>query len=108
MPRQFLISQAGPGGISSIHLPLKQLAQKPHRIAAPILGQTQVRRQFTHLIVFRVVPQDQQIFFQGFSGLTLLQKFFGTLHPPRQFGSVRTRCDLSHGSEVGRLPLLRF
>jgi hypothetical protein len=108
MARQLLIGQAGSRGISCIHLPLKQFAQKPNRIAAPILRQTQIRRQRAHSIIFGIVPQDQQIFFQRFGGLALLKKFSGALHPPGQLGSVRARCRIGHGLDVGRLPLLRF
>jgi hypothetical protein len=97
MPRQLLISQARPRSVFRLHLPLEQFSQQIHRIAGPALRQTQIGRQLPHRIVFRILTQHKQIFFQRLGGLPLLQKFFRALDALGHFGSVRTFCDLGHG-----------
>jgi hypothetical protein len=90
MPRQLLISQAGPRSVSGIHLPLKQFAEQPHRIVPGSATSTNPPTVAAPYRFLGIVPQDQQIFFQRLGALPFCRSFPARSTPPRYLGSVYT------------------
>jgi hypothetical protein len=55
-------------------------------------------------VVFVIVFEDQQVFFEGFSGLAFLQELFRALNALADLGSVQSSCDLRHAESGGVNP----
>jgi hypothetical protein len=69
-------------------LPLKQFSQQLHGLNVSAQRQAQVRRQLPDNVIFVIVFEDQQVFFEGFSGLAFLQELLRALNALADLGSV--------------------
>ncbi len=104
MAHKLFISQAGAGRVPCSYLALKQLTQQADGVTITAQREAKIGCKLPDYIIFRVIPQNEQVFFQGLRGLSFLQEFFRALGALSQLGSVQSSRNLRHAGSGGVNP----
>ena len=85
---QFLVGQAGPSRLLCGHLPIEEFAEQTDCLRSLIQGKAQIRRHLPHVVILRIVLQDQQVFRQCLGRLAFLQELFRLLDPAGDLDTI--------------------